>query len=397
MADEKDNSEPEAPAPADTADTPGDADTSQAAEAKAKPPLRKRALKIGLFCLYVLILLEVGSRAWWALKQDVPFFCAPEDFYCDFYPEVRESGVLEAELGPDDGHYDVLMLGGSAMQLFHVSMCHRNRHFQDAVEPVVGRPVRAWNLARAALTTRDSVIKYERLGDLHFDLVIVYHGINDLRMNNVPPEKFEDDYTHAGWYVKVDRMMDYGGMLSAVTFPYTIEYAAIGILDSRSVNHYVPRHAPNPEWQQYAGEIRTARPFEANLRRIISLAGRRGQPVVLGTFAWHIPEGYSMEKLQAGELPYADSPEPSPIEIWGLVPHVAKGLRVHNGVTRRLGLADRGEHTVLVAPVAERAGDEPEQFIDVCHLSAPGKQAMLGALIETLRDNAGPLGLPDSP
>lgn len=385
MADEKENPQP------DRADASSARETKQP---KPKKPLRKRLLSAALFCLYVLILLEVASRIYWYVKRDVPFFCTHDDFYVRFYEEVRESGVMEAELGPEDGHFDVLMLGGSAMDRFHRSMCAKTNAFQNALEARVGRPVRAWNLANVALTTRDSAIKYRRLEGRHFDLVIVYHGINDVRLNNAPPDVFRDDYTHAGWYVKIRRMDAYGGFLSVLTVPYTVEYTIIHILESKSVNYYVPRHRPNPEWMAHGDVVRTAGPFEANLREILAVAERRQEPVILATFAWHIPEDYSLAKLKAGELPYARARAPSPVENWGLVPNVAQGLRVHNEVTRRLGREQWGSQRLMLAPVAEEVGqDAPQRFCDVCHLSDAGKEIMLRVLVDTMRQHAGRLAL----
>ena len=50
------------------------------------------------------------------------------------------------------------------------------------------RNVRIFNLAMPAHTSRDSWLKYAALRDARFDLVIFYHGINEARVNNAPPE-----------------------------------------------------------------------------------------------------------------------------------------------------------------------------------------------------------------
>src|SRR5258707_744797 len=61
-------------------------------------------------------------------------------------------------------------------------------------------------------SSRDSLIKYLQLGDDQFELVIVYDGINDVRMNCCPREQFRDDYSHCSWYYEIQKLIDAGRM-----------------------------------------------------------------------------------------------------------------------------------------------------------------------------------------
>ena len=182
---------------------------------KPKAPLRRRLLRSCLFLLYVLILAEVASRGYWAIKhreRDMPFFPGKRDWYDRFYEELRDSRVLEADLRPDDGHFDILMLGGSALDRFHHSLAAESRVLQDDFRRITPMPVRVFNLAAPAMTTRESLIKYRIAAEegKRFDLIIVYHGINDTRLNNVAAGGFKDDYTHSGFYKQFQRLRAYG-------------------------------------------------------------------------------------------------------------------------------------------------------------------------------------------
>ncbi|RKY25049.1 MAG: hypothetical protein DRP83_06745, partial [Planctomycetota bacterium] len=81
-------------------------------ENKKRRSLRRRLLKLAIFLVYVLVIAEIGSRVYWKIKRDIPFFTTPNDWYSRFYEELKESDVLNADLGPDNGTFDVLLLGG---------------------------------------------------------------------------------------------------------------------------------------------------------------------------------------------------------------------------------------------------------------------------------------------
>ena len=61
---------------------------------------------------------------------------------------------------------------------------------------------------------------------------------------------------------------------------------------------------------------------------ILALARERGEPVLLATFAVHVPPGYSREAFDAGSLGYAK--HGFPIEIWGRPENVVLAVQRHN-------------------------------------------------------------------
>ena len=370
-----------------------EADARPASSGAKKRPLSKRLLRLGLFLLYILIIAEIGSRVYWKIKRDMPFFSGREDWYNRFYDEMKDSNVWTTDLRPDDGYFDVLLLGGSALDRIYTTLGKDSQIIQDKFEKFINKstksnkpakPVRVFNLANPGLTTRDSLIKYRVLGDAkkHFDLVIVYHGINDTRLNNCPPDKFKDDYTHGGWYEQIRRMEDQVGMMPFFTLPYTIQYTTIHIMSSKKLHFYVPRHKQNPDWVAHGTNIKTGEPFRRNMQEILNLAVTRSEPVIVMPFAWYVPEDYSIVKCKGGQLDYAPSPAPSAVELWGSIEGVTKGLKVHNDIIR--SLAEENKAVIF----ADTEGFIPkigENFHDVCHLSPAGKKLWLQAVLTAMK------------
>lgn len=353
-----------------------------------KRPFHRRLLRWVLFLLYLTILLEIGSRVYWKLKRDVPFFAGRQDWYGRFYEELRDSGVWDANLAKDNDTFDVLLLGGSAMDRIYRSLGGDSSAMQEAFGKLAGREAKVYNLANPGMGTLDSLTKYQLMEDYgkHFDLVVVYHGINDVRLNNCPPEKFRDDYTHAGFYKQIKRMEDQMGLLLFFRLPYTVEYTIIHLMSSKRLEYYVPRHKLNPAWTQYGTEIKTETSFRNNLLKTITLASRtRREPIVLATFAWHIPDDYSLEKCQAGELDYSGEGKPDAVENWGTVEGVRSGLEVHNRVLRELAAANP---QAAFLDFETMVPDDGKYFNDVCHLSERGKRLFLDVLIKKVTESS---------
>jgi hypothetical protein len=337
----------------------------------ARPCFVARSLRVLLFVVYLVLVLELGARVFWWLAHDVPLLSEPEDWVAVVYPGFRGSGQGGAELGARDAALDVLLLGGSVLQ--DLARDH-GEELRARLEEATGRPVRLHDFARAAHTSRDSLLKSRLLTHAPVDLVVVYHGINDARMNNAPPEMFRRDYGHAQWYAKVEALLGAAPQLPLLTLPTAIRFMAINLLKHEVFGRYVPRHAPNRAWARYGGEIRTEGPFRDNLQGIVDLAGERGQRVLLMSFAWHLPPDYTRERFQAKDLDYAAHRHAT--GIWGEPDHVARALEVHNRVIRTL---PRPSHLIFadVEAVMPRGA---ATFDDVCHLTDAGERIWMEVL-----------------
>lgn len=335
------------------------------------PPGLARALRIPLYALYLVLIAELACRAFWRIEYEVPPFGATEhEWYGIFFEGFRPSAV---ESPPTDADaLEVLLLGGSVLYGLWVES---GAELKARLEAATGHPVHITNHSASGHTTRDSLLKYQLLEQRHFDLVIIYHGINDARMNNVPAERFRADYSHAAWYDQL-RVLERDRPWEAVSkLPFGLRFLAIELADSRYLDRYVPRHRPREGWTAHGAELKSEVSFAANLTALVELARARGEPVLLMTFAWYTPQDYSLEKFRAKQLDYAD--HDWPLEHWGRPEHVMAALRAHNAIIERF----RGAPGVVFVDVAARMPHGAAQFHDVCHLTVAGQRRWMQAFV----------------
>jgi hypothetical protein len=238
--------------------------------------------------------------------------------------------------------------------------------------------VKVYSTGFEAHTTLDSYYKYKYLyNGYDFDLVIIYHGINELRANNCPPEMFRDDYSHYSYYKTVNsavKLFDIP-LLNRSFLALKIILSYQEFLKQRiEASHpggdaYIAEHDPNPQWMHYGKEVRSAFPFKRNMENILRLAQERKQRVLLMTFASCFPPNYNRSAFETGLIPYGEGmDEGVPIELFGLPDNVRQGLIVHNEIIRELAL----KYDCYFLDQAKLMNDNLDYFIDVCHFSHQG-------------------------
>lgn len=327
-----------------------------------------RRLGVALaFLLLCVAAAELAARAFWALAFGVPPL-GPGRILEAWYPKLAR--VEEAAPSRDDGIFDVLLLGGSVLHPRWGRVPQELRRQLDAAG--VGER-RIFDLAEIAQTSRDSLLKYEALGDARFDLVVLYHGINETRANNAPPDLFRADYAHYEWYETVNAMARHHGA-SWLALPYTLEYAALRLRQLLGAGRYVPLHRPNEAWLAHGRDLRSPDALRANFAAILALARERGDPLLLMTFALHVPDDYSEEAFAAKRLDYAR--HLTPLERWGLPENVEAGVRAHNAVVR--SLAGEAAFFVDQARLMPRGA---ANFEDACHLTPEGSRRFVELLL----------------
>jgi hypothetical protein len=317
--------------------------------------LSNRLTVVGVLLLLTLLGLELGARGYWCARHHVPF-THPDLAWKTFFPEWDLSGVEEVPAEPGEVCH-VLLLGGSVLSGVFGDVGPR---LQKGLQARLRRPVRVINLAFPGRTTRDSRLKYERLGGHHFDLVLVYDAINDVHLNNCPPGTFRSDYTHAARFAQL-AALERHRELPYLAFPFTCHYLASSLLDRLYLDN-----GPRRAWNHYGSDLRSPPSYEANMERIVELAQQRRQPVLLLTFAYHIAPGYSEEAFAARELDYAL--HMSEIALWGEPANVARALDAHNAVTARLAR----RHRCPFLDVKGRMPTGRRYFHDVCHFTPEG-------------------------
>lgn len=310
---------------------------------------RLRAAWLLLYLLYLLLLVEVGSRAYWRFEAGVPFFDTGRLLELLYYPELTP--VLEADIRRGDDTFDILLLGGSVLADDYGGAAAK---LEKDLERRTERPVRVHNLAVAGHTSRDSYWKYTRLGGKRFDLVVLYHGINEVRANNCPPGIFRADYGHYLWYREVNQLASHPEVGWLVS-PFTIERMWMKLRYAWEPDQYVPRNVPREEWLKHGSDLRSPAALETNFRAVLELARERGDRVLLMTFAFD-------PTPQDGIFP------PS---IWGHEANVVAGIRAHNRVIRTLAAERAGDDLLFVDQARLMPPDDP-LFVDICHLSRRG-------------------------
>jgi hypothetical protein len=345
-------------------------------------------VKLGSLLLAALVstaAAEVTARVYWRLCCGIPLL-KPDQILYAFYPELRSSGDLPEILtsvpqkppAHGDGFYDILFLGGSVL---HGKWGSAEMELREQLAYHGHRNIRIFNLAMPAHTSRDSWLKYAALSAARFDLVILYHGINEARVNNAPPEIFREDYGHYSWYDAVNTLAPYHGT-ALFAFPYTLRYLAINAWHSLMKDHYVSTYVVRKDWIQYGRESRSAVSFQRNLSAILDLAAQRGDPVLLMTFATYVPENYSREAFNKKQLDYVL--HRAPIEWWGRPEHILATVAVHNEIVRRMAAQLKN---VLFVDQARLMDGSARYFNDPAHLTLLGSHKFVENVVSVLLSN----------
>ncbi|MFO0944915.1 MAG: hypothetical protein U1D30_03045 [Planctomycetota bacterium] len=331
-----------------------------------------RMLALGVLTMATMISLEVVCRAYWSISKRVPFFNT-SDLWIAFHPEVVQSGVLTADFSNHDATYDVLLLGGSVLTDEFGCIGEQLRRQLEASH---GKTVRIFNLAASAKTSKDSLLKYLRVKDKPFDLVLVYDSVNDVRMNNCPPSAFQKDYSHCAWYRQLDMAAEHPE-LSATVLPYTCRYLWVEGL--AKLGFYIPRHRPDDRHLGKGAGTATTESLHDNLESLLRISRERKQSVILASFAIHVPPNYSLSSFQNKQLDYGE--HRSPIEIWGTPEQVAECMAAHDAVIK--SLSEQFDHVVFVDQAALMPRGK-RYFNDICHLTNEGCERFARHIVDAL-------------
>ncbi len=326
----------------------------------------------GVYVLYLLVLVEILSRVFLAVRYDASFF-EPQDYIYHFYPELKT-----AEEGLAKGSYDgfrVLILGGSVISHKYSVI---DSLLYERLKGLSDRRVELYNVAVKAHTSLDSYHKYRYLKNTRFDLVAIYQGINELRTNNCPDDMFRDDYSHCAWYRELNTF-DSHPELSVVTFPVALNLLYSKAKESLGIIECIPRHEPAREMFRYGIDIKSAGPFRHNISGILDMAQDKSEKVLLMTFAYHIPANYTRERFDNKMLDYSEHMHP--IELWGSPVGIHKGLEIHNAIIRELS---REYPFALLVDQANLLVKGRDNFDDVCYLARPGAEEFVDNMLGDL-------------
>lgn len=293
-----------------------------------------------------------------------PFLQPSNYIFKGFYKELE--AVVKKDIKNNDRVKDILILGGSV-----VSTPWSN--LEGRLDTILrktyknGEEFAFYNVAAAGHTSLDNRLKYELLDKQRFDLVIYYEAINENRANNIPAKDFYNDYSHIKWYSNIYLLLAHPEMDFIVT-PYLSAVVIREIKDLITHKVYVSQENVNPLFIKYGGDIKTAVSYEKNIDKIIKIAQKRGEKLLLMSYASYFPPKVKLNGEQSDMKHFASCNYASPVIIWGAPEHVKKGIEVHNQILKKLALRNH----VLFLDMAKRMPADSSYFCDVCHVSEVG-------------------------
>jgi hypothetical protein len=316
-------------------------------------------LFLGIYFVFCAILVSFGAKLFWRFQAGVPFDEAA--FVWDFYfPEIRRSRVKEIRPRHNDPDFDVLLLGGSVLE---PGWGRVEEFLNGKIRAELGDRFQIYNFGHSAHTSRDSLLKYRDMTGIEFDLVIVYDGINDVRLNCCPRALFREDYSHFAWYRSMQKHLDARTMSLQ---PGLVQQAGLA---AQTLEFNPADNALLEEGR----DLKTPGPVRRNLEEIAWTAISRGDSLLLLTAAYYIPADYTQERFRNQTLDYSfrSDARSCNVESWGRPQYVAAAIDAQNEGIRDLA----GEHPEAFFVDQQQAMPEDGRlFVDPCHFTDAGSR-----------------------
>lgn len=311
--------------------------------------------------LVTVVIMEASSRFFWKGMFGIPFFHMNEIIYI-YYPNLK--AVHKRDIPKDENTFNILLLGGSVLAS---GWSEIEDLLKEELINKTGKKINIYNVSLQALTSLDSFYKYKYMENKHFDLVVFYHGINETRANNCPPSIFKENYSHYSWYRIINSYERNRPILTFFSLPFTINYITIKLGYRLGVYKFVPRDVPRDSWLECGALVKTKDSFKKNVTGIIKLSESRRQKLLLMSFAYYMPEDYTLEKFRKKQLDY--NMHVCRIEDWGLPQNVISGMEAHNKVIRQLTNQNVNVCYVDQHNLIPKNG---KVFEDICHFTPKG-------------------------
>lgn len=323
---------------------------------------RRRSWLFGIVIAVLLVAaIEVSSRIYLSAATGAPF-SRPADVLYAFYPELERIQSREIRRGGRD--FDVLLLGASVLNKRWGTF---EPAFREALELHTRHQIRIWNASAPGHSSLDSLYKYRHLDTQRFDLVLLYQAINELRANCAPDEVFRPDYSHVEWYRRVNWVERHRGLLRWTSLPYTAHDAWMEIEKLTGRYRPIPFEGVDPELRKYGRKLKTVPVFRRNVDAIATLARQRGDPLLLMTYAWYLPEGGARKHAKTREPIYTG--HGVKVDAWGEPNAVGMGLAAHNAAIREVAAA---HPEAFFLDEAAFLPAQREYWNDICHPTTRG-------------------------
>lgn len=333
----------------------------------------RNVLFSGIFALILLCLTESLLRLG-LVFLGYPFFRPSDYIYKGFFENMQDLRTKEIRRG--GAVKNVLILGGSVVS---TPWSHLETRLDTILQKHYGKGTRFvfHNIAAAGHTSRDNALKYSLLEDKRFDLVMYYEAINENRANNIPAKDFRQDYSHMRWYRDIYLLRSHSE-INITVIPYLLDKLIANVRDRLDHRIYISNEQVDPLFAQYGSDIKTKEPYRRNVEEIIATARRRGDKLLLMSYASFFPENVVLTGEQKDMDHFAGCNYASPVVVWGKPENVKKGIDVHNLVLRDLVK----KHGTLFFDMEHHMPKDPKLFCDVCHVSEPGVQRFAHEIVD---------------
>ena len=329
--------------------------------------------------------LEVTARLFlWVSFSDLAL--DRNGLYDRFYPR------LAIEHHPDPDRTDLLILGGSVLYADTLTSPWRDRPVEMTFCGLPGyldtTRYNVLNLAYPGYNSMDSRIQFEQVADRGFEAVFVYHGINDARTNNVAIGDFDPMYRHIEFYDDLAVLRAHPEHRAWAT-PFVVHWLVHSIRARDRT--YIPKevfwgllHGDPEPFIAPGDSIRSDVVLHDNLTAIITKAHKLQIRPVLMSYAWHLPDHYTLDGFQSGDLSGDYASAIYETELYGDPDNVRKALIRHDDVVRDLA------RTLHVPFIELRSGlpRDSTMYEDVCHLTPDACRIMMGRLDSALTSGA---------
>ncbi|MDH3973244.1 MAG: SGNH/GDSL hydrolase family protein [Deltaproteobacteria bacterium] len=293
-----------------------------------------------------LLLVETGARVW------LHNFATPKQFhiysliseidpqsriysphhYLNYYPtpNFKKGLTYHNALGYRDkeftvkkppGEYRIVTLGGSTT--YTTSVADNEKTYPSQLEKTLKKTygydnVRVINAGVGGYNSWESLINLQfRVLDLDPDLVIVYHGGNDITQRMVLPEAYRGDNSGSRrqWSLPPVSFLDYSCFLRIIRRKMGLSYQTDLNLVTRANSNFIYRtYFISPQIESsLAGLLKINPPiyFKRNLQNMVVIAKEHGAKIMLATFAHtHAYTTYTKHYFSSGtyrQIGYAES------------------------------------------------------------------------------------------
>ena len=277
-----------------------------------------------------------------------------------------------------EGVYRIVALGGSTT--YGIPLGYWKNAYpwalQETLRDIYGlRQIEAVNAGAPQYTSWESAVSLLlRVPDLEPDLVIIYHGINDLLARLVDPAWYDGVYTGRGYWRDYNEPLPPSALLrfalsklgQDIDVPHELRSTFVVPDDFRSCKPSdLVAEGSCSELDITVREVLAANPpvyFERNLRSMITLARDMGSRVLLLTWAYS-PLEYDVPRNSSMARDY-----------------MQEGIAEQNAIVRALA----AELGTLFYDLAAKMPIDRELWADDLHMNEAGARVMAELLAEYL-------------